>query len=215
MVNNSSVGGGSGTSLKVLGVDNKTRLHSAYWFALVAGVGAIVIAYAVVRSRLGLQLQAIRDNEAGARGLGANVYTTRFAIWVLAAFWTAFASAAYFMNSIRVQPSGPGGAFSVVQWTAPIIFIVVIGGIGTIEGPVVGALLYYFFRDRFVNHPTWYSITLGVIAVVVALWLQRGIWGWVRRVIGVDLFPVRRRVLVDEHTAGLHTERTATKETTT
>ena len=198
MVNNSSVGGGSGTSIKVAGSALRTRQNATYWLALVAGIGAVLIAYAVVRSRLGLQLQAIRDNEAGARGLGANVYLSRFAIWVIAAFWTAFAAGAYFLATIRVQPSGPGGAFSVVQWTAPIIFIVVIGGIGTIEGPIIGALLYYFFRDRFIDHPTWYSISLGVLAVVVALWAQLGIWGLVRKRLGIDLFPVRRRLVLPE-----------------
>ncbi len=197
MVNNSSVGGGSGTSIKVLGSALRTRQNATYWFALAAGVGSVLIAYAVVRSRLGLQLQAIRDNESGARGLGANVYASRFKIWVLAAFCTAFASAAYFLATIRVQPSGPGGAFSVVQWTAPIIFIVVIGGIGTIEGPIIGTLLYYFFRDRFIDHPTWYTIALGVLAILVALRVQRGIWGTLRKYVRADLFPVRRTLVVD------------------
>jgi branched-chain amino acid transport system permease protein len=199
--NNSSVGGGSGTSIKVVGSTLRTRQNMTYWMALLAGAGAIVISYAVVRSRLGLQLQAIRDNEGGARGLGANAYVSRFKIWVLAAFWTAFSAGVYFVATIRVQPTGPGGAFSVVQWTAPIIFIVVIGGIGTIEGPIIGALLYYFFRDRFNNYPTWYTITLGIIAMLVALWLQRGVWGTVRKLLGVDLFPVRRTLVVnnDQH----------------
>jgi branched-chain amino acid transport system permease protein len=198
MVNNTSVGGGSGTSIKVLGSNLKTRQHMTYWFALTAGIGAIVISYALVRSRLGLQLQAIRDNEDGARGLGANVYSTRFKVWVLAAFWTGLASAGYFLLTIRVQPSGAGGAFSVIQWTAPIIFIVVIGGIGTIEGPIIGAVLYYFARDRFINNPEWYTISLGVIAVLVALFLQKGIWGTLREKIGVDFFPVRRKLVISD-----------------
>ena len=80
-----------------------------------------------------------------------------------------------------MQPAGTGGAFSVVQWTAPIIFIVVIGGIGTIEGPIIGAVLYYFLRDRFKDHQTVYLISMGVLAIAVALWLQGGIWGTIRR----------------------------------
>ncbi len=198
MVNNSAVGGGSGTSIKVLGSNLKTRQDMTYWFALTAGVGAVTISYALVRSRLGLQLQAIRDNEDGARGLGANVYSTRFKVWVLAAFWTGFASAGYFLLTIRVQPSGAGGAFSVIQWTAPIIFMVVIGGIGTIEGPIIGAVLYYFARDRFINNPEWYTISLGIIAILVALFLQKGIWGTIRAKLGIDFFPVRRKLVVTD-----------------
>jgi branched-chain amino acid transport system permease protein len=194
MINNTSVGGGSGASIKVTDYDLATRQDVTYWFALVAGVGAIVVSYLVLRSRLGLRMQAIRDNEEGARGLGTNVYRTRFAIWTIAAFWTAFAGATFYLGQIRVQPTG---SFSVVQWTAPIIFIVVIGGIGTIEGPVIGAVLYYLFREQFKNQVNWYTITLGVIAIVVALVLQKGVWGVIRTRTGLDLFPVRRRLVVD------------------
>ena len=116
---------------------------------------------------------------------------------MIAAFWTALAGATFYLGQIRVQPTGIGSAFSVVQWTAPIIFIVVIGGIGTIEGPVIGAVLYYLFREQFKDQVTWYTITLGVIAIVVALVMQKGVWGIIRARTGLDLFPVRRRLVVD------------------
>jgi branched-chain amino acid transport system permease protein len=134
-------------------------------------------------------LQAIRDDEAGARGLGADVYRTRFFLWVLAAFWTAFTGAVFYLSSLRVQPRD---SFSVVQWTAPIIVIVLIGGLGSIEGPIIGAIVYYVLRDRLNEYDTWYLIGSGVAAVVVALYLQPGLWGYVRRRFGIDLFPVRR-----------------------
>jgi branched-chain amino acid transport system permease protein len=190
-----SVGAGNGASLKVSGYKLAERQDNSYWFALVAGGGAIVLAYLVLRSRLGLQMQAIRDSEDGARGLGANVYRTRFLVWILAAFWTGLAAATYYLQQLRVQPAGTGGAFSVVQWTAPIIFIVVIGGIGTIEGPVIGAVLYYVLRNVFKDYDTIYLISMGVVAIAVALWLQGGIWGTIRRWLGIDLFPVRRRLV--------------------
>jgi branched-chain amino acid transport system permease protein len=190
-----SVGAGNGVSLKVAGHALATRQDNSYWFALVVGAGSVLITYLVLRSRLGLQMQAIRDSEGGARGLGANVYRTRFLVWVLAAFWTGLAGATYYLQQLRVQPAGTGGAFSVVQWTAPIIFIVVIGGIGTIEGPVIGAVLYYFLRDRFKDHQTLYLISMGLLAIGVALLLQGGIWGTIRRKLGADLFPVRRRLV--------------------
>jgi branched-chain amino acid transport system permease protein len=190
-----SVGAGNGVSLKVSGYALATRQDNSYWFALVVASGSVLITYVVLRSRLGLQMQAIRDSEEGARGLGANVYRTRFLVWVVAAFWTGLAGATYYLQQLRVQPAGTGGAFSVVQWTAPIIFIVVIGGIGTIEGPIIGAVLYYFLRDRFKDHQTVYLISMGVLAIAVALWLQGGLWGTIRRRLGADLFPVRRRLV--------------------
>ncbi|HSB87285.1 MAG TPA: branched-chain amino acid ABC transporter permease [Ilumatobacteraceae bacterium] len=193
-----SLGAGDGVSLKVSGYSVSSRQDLTYWLAMVTGVGSVLLAYVILRSRLGLQMQAIRDDEGGARGLGVNVYRTRFQIWVIAAFWTALAAAPYYLQQLRVQPVGTGGAFSVVQWTAPIIFIVVIGGIGTIEGPIIGAILYYVLRNKFQDHQTVYLISMGAVALAVALWLQGGIWGTIRRWVGVDLFPVRRRVTTSD-----------------
>jgi branched-chain amino acid transport system permease protein len=189
IVQQSSLGAGNGASLTIAGFDLETRQKVTFWLALIAGVGAVLLAYVILRSRLGLQMQAIRDNEAGARGLGTNVYRTRFIVWVVAAFWTGFTGAVFYLSNLRVQPKD---SFSVVQWTAPIIFIAVIGGIGTIEGPIIGAVLYYVLRDRFEDYETMYIVGSGVVAIVVALWLQPGLWGYVRRRFGVDLFPVRR-----------------------
>jgi branched-chain amino acid transport system permease protein len=195
MVNISRVGGGSGASIDVAGTDPADRLKYTYWFALAIGIGSIGVAYLVLRSRRGLAMQAIRDDESGARGLGTDVYRTRFQVWVLTSFVTALAGGTFYLSQLRVQPTS---SFSVVQWTAPIIFIVVIGGFGTIEGPIVGALLYWWFKDRFIDHDTWYSTSIGVIALVVALALQRGIWGLVRDRFGIYLFPIRRRLEVDD-----------------
>jgi branched-chain amino acid transport system permease protein len=192
VIQQTALGAGNGVSLDVAGYDLQARQDATYWLALIAGVGSVLLAYLILRSRLGLQMQAIRDNEAGARGLGANVYRTRFIIWVVAAFWTAFVGAVFYMSQLRVQPRE---AFSVVQWTAPIIFIVVIGGIGTLEGPIIGAILYYFLREYFNDQETAYLIGSGVVAMVVALWLQPGLWGKVHKWIGADLFPLRRRLV--------------------
>jgi branched-chain amino acid transport system permease protein len=188
----SEVGAGRGVSLDVAGYDVADRRNWAYWLALVLAVGSIVVVYGVLRSRLGLALQAIRDNEGGARGLGTNVYWSRFAVFAIAALWTGFAGAVYYLQNLRVQPTA---AFSVLSWTAPIIFIVVIGGLGTIEGPVVGAVVYYVLRERFADYATWYLIGLGAVAILVALFLRRGIWGTLADRFGWRLFPVQRRLV--------------------
>jgi branched-chain amino acid transport system permease protein len=187
-----SLGAGNGVSIDVKGSDLETRQNVTYWLALVVGAGAILLAYLILRSRLGLQMQAIRDNEGGAKGLGANIYRTRFIVWVVAAFWTGLAGAVFYLANLRVQPKD---SFSVANWVAPIVVIVVIGGIGTIEGPIIGALLYYFLRDYFKEYETWYLIGSGVAAVLAALYMQPGLWGLVKRRFGIDLFPIRRRLV--------------------
>jgi branched-chain amino acid transport system permease protein len=195
IIQQTALGAGSGASIDVAMYDLATRQRVTYWLALVAAVGAVVIAYVVLRSKFGLQLQAIRDNEAGARGLGANVYRTRFGLWVVAAFWTAFTGAVFYLSSLRVQPRD---SFSVVQWTAPIIVIVLIGGLGSIEGPIIGAVVYYFLRQWLNDYATWYQVGSGVVAIVVALYLQPGLWGYIRRRFGLDLFPLRRVLRVGD-----------------
>jgi branched-chain amino acid transport system permease protein len=191
VVNTSRLGGGSGASIDVAGTEPADRLRYTYWFALGIGVGAVAVAYLVLRSRRGLAMQAIRDNEAGARGLGTDVYRTRFTVWVVAAFVTGLAGATFYLSQLRVQPTS---SFSVIQWTAPIIFIVVIGGFGSIEGPIIGAVLYWWFKNRFIDHDTWYSTSIGLIAIVAALYLQKGIWGYIRAWSGAELFPIRRKL---------------------
>lgn len=191
IIQQSSLGAGNGASLAVAHLDLVTRQRITYWLALVAAAGAVALAYVLLRSRLGLQLQAIRDDEAGARGLGANVYRARFGVWVVAAFWTGLTGAVFYLSNLRVQPRD---SFSVIQWTAPIIVIVLIGGLGTIEGPIIGAVLYYVLRDRFDTYENWYLIGSGLAAIGVALYLQQGLWGYIRRHWEVELFPVRRHV---------------------
>jgi branched-chain amino acid transport system permease protein len=191
----SEVGAGRGVSLDVAGYDPVQRRDNVYWLALVLAVGSALLVYAVLASRLGLALQAVRDDEAGARGLGVNVYRSRMAVFLLAATWTALAGAVYYLQNLRVQPTA---AFSVLAWTAPIIFIVVIGGLGTIEGPIVGAVVYYVLRERFAEYETWYFVGLGIVTVLVALFLRRGVWGTLANRFGWRLFPVRRRLVAPD-----------------
>ena len=94
----------------------------------------------------------------------------------------------------------PTAAFSVISWTAPIIFIVVIGGLGTVEGPIIGTVVYYVLSRRFENDQTWYFIGLGLAAILVSLYFRRGLWGEVQARTGVHLFPVRRRLRIDDET---------------
>src|SRR5262249_28453075 len=80
-------------------------------------------------------------------------------------------------------------AFSV-SWSAKIIFITIIGGIGTIEGPILGTIVYMTLEHTLANYGAWYFIILGLIAMVIAIWTPRGIWGLISDRTGIKLFPV-------------------------
>jgi branched-chain amino acid transport system permease protein len=71
-----------------------------------------------------------------------------------------------------------------------MIFIVLIGGVGSVEGPIIGAVIFFALQQTLADQGAWYLILLGSIAVVMAVWVPRGIWGLVGDRLGLRLFPV-------------------------
>jgi branched-chain amino acid transport system permease protein len=187
--NVSAVGGGSGTSLTALrGIEKATRENVTFWIALACVVAAIALVYLFLRSKRGLALLAIRDNEVAAESQGIDVRGMKLAVYVVAAFGAGLAGALYFVGNLRISPDA---AFSV-NWTAFAIFMVVIGGIGRIEGPIVGALIFWALNKFFSGYGTWYLMGLGLLAIVVTIYFKQGLWGWVQRRFGLSLFPTQR-----------------------
>jgi branched-chain amino acid transport system permease protein len=195
VVNWHYVGGGDGTSvLSSIQLDVDTRRQNSYFWALGLAAGCVFGSYVLLRSRLGLALTAIRDEETAARSVGVNVLRTRVVVWIIAALGCGLYGA---ITAVRTFSVHPDAAFDVTQ-TAYMIFIVVIGGIGTIEGPIIGAIVFFFLQQKFSQHGTWYLMGVGAVAVVAAVWIRGGVWGVVARRFGLHLFPVQRRVRTSE-----------------
>lgn len=189
--NISSVGGGSGTSLTALrGIEKATRESVTYWMALACVVGSIVLVYGFLRSKQGLALLAIRDNEVAAKSQGIAVGRMKLAVYGVSAFGAGLAGALYFVGNLRISPDA---AFSV-NWTAFAIFMVVIGGIGRIEGPLVGALIFWALNKFFSDYGTWYLFGLGLLAIVVTIYFKQGLWGYAQERWGWTLFPTTRKL---------------------
>jgi branched-chain amino acid transport system permease protein len=187
--NLSVVGGGSGTSLTALrGIARNTRESLTFWIALACVVAAIAGVHLFLRSKLGLALLAIRDSEVAAESQGIAVRRIKLAVYVTAAFGAGLAGALYFVGNLRISPDA---AFSV-NWTAFAIFMVVIGGIGRIEGPIVGALIFWALNKFFSDYGSWYLMGLGALAIVVTLFFKQGLWGWLQQRHGWSLFPTSR-----------------------
>ncbi len=182
----SSLGGGTGIGLP--GLTQTATLLSAdsYWATLIVTVVAIGAIYLLLRSRLGLVLTAIRDDETGARSIGARVSSVQRLVFLVAAAGCAAAGALYAISPQFIVPSA---AFSV-SFTAEMIFITIIGGIGTIEGPVIGTVVFFVLQQTMASYGTWYWIVLGLVAITIAIWAPRGIWGLFAERTGVRLFPV-------------------------
>jgi branched-chain amino acid transport system permease protein len=187
-----AVGGGSGTTLTALrGIDRATRENTTYWIALACVVACIGGVYLFLRSKQGLALLAIRDNEVAAESQGIAVRRMKLAVYTVAALGSGLAGALYFVGNLRISPDA---AFSV-NWTAFAIFMVVIGGIGRIEGPIVGAAIFWALNKFFSDWGTWYLLGLGAMAIVVTLFFKQGLWGYAQQRWGWTLFPTQRRLL--------------------
>lgn len=189
--NISAVGGGSGTTLTALrGINKATRESTTYWMALACVIASILLVYLFLRSKQGLALLAIRDNEMAARSQGIAVGRMKLAVYTVAAFGAGLAGALYFLGNLRISPDA---AFSV-NWTAFAIFMVVIGGIGRIEGPLIGALVFWALNKFFSDYGTWYLFGLGILAIVVTIYFKQGLWGYAQQRWGWSLFTTSRQL---------------------
>ncbi len=196
----SALGGGSGSSLPVKIVrsmaDGRSEREAlSYWLALGIAFCVIAAVYMFLRSRQGLALTAIRDNELAASSLGIDIWRTKFVVYVVASALTAMVGALIFLQKLRISPDA---AFSVNDWTAFVIFIVVIGGIGTIEGPIIGTLIFFALRETLADLGTVYLMVLGVVAILIMLRAPKGLWGLVRARFDLELFPLGYRVISDK-----------------
>jgi branched-chain amino acid transport system permease protein len=190
----SELGGGSGISLPIgivtsIGSSRQEREFIVYWIALAILVAVLAAIFALLRSRYGLALTALRDNELAARSNGVDVTRLKLALYVATAFGTATVGALIFLQKLRVSPDT---AFSVNDWTAFVIFITVIGGIGRIEGPLIGTVVFFMLRQTLADLGSLYLLMLGVVAIVVMLKAPKGIWGYVADRFGWQLLPLER-----------------------
>jgi branched-chain amino acid transport system permease protein len=183
----SSIGGGTGMPLPGLSGLTPTLITAyTYWAGLAVTVLALASMYLLLRGRLGLVLTAVRDDEVAARSSGARVGLARLLVFVVAGIGCGAAGALLAISQLQVQPSA---VFSV-QWTAEMAFVTIIGGLGTIEGPILGTAVYMILQQTLASYNAWYLIILGLVAMTVALFARRGLWGLVETKLNVRLFPV-------------------------
>jgi branched-chain amino acid transport system permease protein len=205
-----ALGGGTGTSLPreatadIIGVDVIANLFDlrdaaardvlAYWLALLLAVGTMAAIYALLRSRTGLALAAVRDNDNAARSVGVDAGRVKWLVFLAAATMTGLVGALIYMQTARISPDA---AFSVTNWTAYVIFIAVIGGIGRLEGPILGVLVFWGLQTAFADYGSWYLLALGLLAIATMLFAPRGLWGLIHDRWGIALFPVQRRLTLE------------------
>jgi len=186
-----SLGAGTGTSLVQLDAYAPgAREHYTYWLTLGMTAFFLAVLFALLRSRLGSSLQAIRDDEQAAASVGVRVVAGKRILFVIAGLGAGAAGAMTVANILFIEPTS---IFSV-NYSAYMIFMVLVGGLGTFEGPIIGAIIFYVIQKEFGNDGTWYLVGLGATAIAFALLLPRGIWGTLESRTGMRFMPLGYRV---------------------
>jgi branched-chain amino acid transport system permease protein len=160
-----------------------------YYVAIALLIAIVAIVVVTLRSRAGLALMAIRDAEDAAAGLGVHIWRLKLLAFVVAAAGTGVVAALIAVQNPFVTPDA---AFSI-QWSAEASFMAVVGGLGTVEGPILGTIIYVVLQNKLGASGEIHLIVLGAVSVVVMLVAPSGIAGVVRDRLGWTLFPIARR----------------------
>jgi branched-chain amino acid transport system permease protein len=173
-------------------VDPRWLEPLTFWTSAAIALASVFGTYALLRSRVGLGLMTVRDNEVAAASIGVDVWRNRFIAFVIAAAGCGLAGAVSFTATLYVAP---GFAFDP-NWVVAMMIIVIIGGIGTLEGPILGVIIYFALREAltvvFGLSAGWYLIGLGTVAIAAILFEPDGLWPLVRGRLGGDWLSVRR-----------------------
>ena len=159
-----------------------------YYIALGLGLGSILLVSWILRSKLGLGLMAMRDNEDAAETVGVEIFRSKMYCYLIASFVTGVIGSVFYLNQAFIQPYA---AFSI-SWTVAAVFLVIIGGIGTVEGPILGAVIYVFLQQYLSAYAGLSMLILGAIALILILAAPRGIIGTLQEKTGFHLFSFRR-----------------------
>ncbi len=183
--------GDTGRSLIALSsFDAAERREITYWITLASMTVMLGVIFTLLRSRLGSSIQAIRDNEEAAASVGVRVLFAKRVIFVIAGIGCALAGALWLATFTTFQPR----SFFGIQWSAYMIFMVLVGGIGRFEGPILGAIIFFLIETWFSAAGVWYLIVLGLTALLFSLFLPKGIWGYIEDRFHLLLLPVGYRL---------------------
>ncbi|HVC22421.1 MAG TPA: branched-chain amino acid ABC transporter permease [Candidatus Dormibacteraeota bacterium] len=174
-----SLGAGTGASVPgLINFNAAALINDTYWAALAVAVVSVLSIFLLMRSRLGLLLTAMRDNDLAARSVGGKVRRAKLLVYLLSAAGCAAVGAIIAISQLDVQAAN---VFDI-QWTAYMIFAVLIGGMGTVEGPIIGSIVFIVLQQTLSQYNGWYLVLVGALAMAVAIWVRGGLWGfWTSR----------------------------------
>jgi branched-chain amino acid transport system permease protein len=170
LLNWSFAGGSTGLSLPLAGLPDGAGVFRLS--CLIAGL-AMGTALFVSRSRFGLRLKAVRDNEHAAGGLGVSVFRHRLVALLLHGVLIGLAGGVIALQQASFEPGG----MLALSWTINALLMTIVGGLGTVFGPVVGAVVVYnLLTKQLSGHPTLSLIIEGLLLIVIVRFAPRGLW---------------------------------------
>lgn len=171
--------GDTGTSVTALNAyAPEVRRLTIYLLGLATMSLMLWGSWKLLQGRTGAQAQAIRDDEEAAASVGISTFQVKQRIYILASIGCAVAGTLWLASAITFQPRTAFG----VQWSVFMLFMVLVGGIGTFIGPILGALLFFALQEIFGDFGAWYMAGVGILAILFALYLPNGIVGlWLDR----------------------------------
>ncbi len=184
---------GAGMTIKVSPYPSTAQI---YLIAVTVCIASMFAVYFILNSRVGLSLVAMRDDAGAAAGVGVNLFRTKLFCFMLSAGITGIVGGLYYLNQGSIFPDGGFGN----SWTIAAVFIVIIGGVGSMTGPIVGAVCYVLITEVTVRIENALNtsllgvnlIILGAIAIIVILFLPNGIIGTIERKFDFEIIPSKR-----------------------
>jgi branched-chain amino acid transport system permease protein len=186
-----AVGGTTGVSVPGLaGYGPVLREAMIYWASLIVAVACVVGVFLLVRAGFGLDARAVGSEPVAAASLGVRVGRARRLAYLLAAAGAGAVGALVALQTLFIEPTS---VFSI-SYSVDMLFMVLVGGMGTIEGPIIGALILFALQQTLSAQGAWYLVLVGGVAVLATLTVPRGIWGFIGGRRGRSLLPVGYRV---------------------
>ncbi|RIA55931.1 branched-chain amino acid ABC transporter permease [Dichotomicrobium thermohalophilum] len=174
------IGGGQGISLPVYPYDLEQGKDVFYFMFMGVGVALFAFLAWLYNTKFGAAINAIRDDEEKAEGLGIDTLRYKLFTWAIAAFFVGIAGGISGYQLIHFEPLE--SAFQTINLGIFMVVCALLGGKGTLWGPVVGAILFHVFKEVTWNYLLgWQWVALGALIVVTVVYFQEGIVGWVRR----------------------------------
>lgn len=175
MINWEKTGGAQGIRFPLAELPSLTDF---YYIMLGVAVAVTLLVFFISQSQLGLALRAIRDNEQSAQNMGVNIFRAKLAAFAISAAATGLVGAVHGARLSTIEPYSIFG----VSWTISMVNMTIIGGMGTVVGPIVGASFVTFLDDELADYYKYHLIITGVIFILVIRFMPQGIWGWLQNI---------------------------------